>query len=509
MKVEFIDTHERFAELEASWRKVYAADPEASFFLSWEWLQRWLELLNHEWLVLAVREDCGEEHVAFLPLRIRTHGYSNGGCFTNFAMAGNRFADYTGFICHPQFYGDAIPALCNAIKSFRWGVVCFEGIRISELNLQRLLTCFPPEDFEIRKIMAVDPGDATDNSICPFVELAATWDDYLAGLSANSRQKLRRLIRTVEADPELKITHATEATFERDLDLLLTIWCKRWHSIKQERTAKLAAIMRAVLISGFRHGHVMLPILWSGSRAVGALALLLDSEKRTMLFLVGAREQDFAKPQPGLTLHAHTIRHAIEHGYVRYDFLRGNEPYKFAFGAREGHITSLAVKAKGARVERGTLDWRSVPAALGQANTQVREHRIDEADTGYRQILSLNPAQPDSLLGCARVMNSRRDGKAAECFSLKAIEALGNNADAARVELGRALILQGRHVAAEWVLARATAINPNNVAAHYQLGLVMEIVGRIDQAEECYQKAQSIDPEHPFAAQRLRKLAGT
>jgi CelD/BcsL family acetyltransferase involved in cellulose biosynthesis len=40
---------------------------------------------------------------------------------------------------------------------------------------------------------------------------------------------------------------------------------------------------------------------------------------------------------------AHVIRDAIERGFGRFDFLRGEEPYKYAFGARAEDLFNVVV----------------------------------------------------------------------------------------------------------------------------------------------------------------------
>jgi len=37
---------------------------------------------------------------------------------------------------------------------------------------------------------------------------------------------------------------------------------------------------------------------------------------------------------PGIVLLAHVIRDAIDRGFPVFDFLRGEEPYKYGFGLR-------------------------------------------------------------------------------------------------------------------------------------------------------------------------------
>jgi CelD/BcsL family acetyltransferase involved in cellulose biosynthesis len=80
--------------------------------------------------------------------------------------------------------------------------------------------------------------------------------------------------------------------------------------------------------------------------ALGALALLIDAEKMSLLFYVGGRDATVKSPLPGVVLHAYSIRHAIHRGFTTYDFLRGNEPYKYSFGKKERRIRHVIVVNK-------------------------------------------------------------------------------------------------------------------------------------------------------------------
>jgi len=62
--------------------------------------------------------------------------------------------------------------------------------------------------------------------------------------------------------------------------------------------------------------------------------------------------------------HAHSIRYAIENGFTEYDFLRGNETYKYSFGVKERSIRHIVIGTKNGRNIGGRLNSRTVPAAL-------------------------------------------------------------------------------------------------------------------------------------------------
>ncbi|TIX38767.1 MAG: GNAT family N-acetyltransferase, partial [Mesorhizobium sp.] len=66
----------------------------------------------------------------------------------------------------------------------------------------------------------------------------------------------------------------------------------------------------------------------------------------------------------GLVLHGYCIRRAIEQGFRSYDFLRGNEAYKYSYGVEETAIHCVLVKTRTGRNLGDRLDPRSVGSVL-------------------------------------------------------------------------------------------------------------------------------------------------
>jgi CelD/BcsL family acetyltransferase involved in cellulose biosynthesis len=54
--------------------------------------------------------------------------------------------------------------------------------------------------------------------------------------------------------------------------------------------------------------------------------------------------QKFMEYSPGIVLLAENIREAIEQGYELFDFLRGNEDYKYRMGGENTEIFMLKAK---------------------------------------------------------------------------------------------------------------------------------------------------------------------
>jgi tetratricopeptide (TPR) repeat protein len=169
-----------------------------------------------------------------------------------------------------------------------------------------------------------------------------------------------------------------------------------------------------MLTRSFQSGLVYLPTFWHGDRPVAALATLVEPRKRTFSFYMTGRDETFEGPPAGMILHAHSIRHAIAQGFVEYDFLRGNEPYKYSFGCKERQIHSIVLETKSGRNLGGRIDPRCIPDLLQQATELHRKGQSADAEIGYRRILEVEPKHADALHRLGQLLAAKGDFAAAK-----------------------------------------------------------------------------------------------
>ncbi len=350
MRIEVITSFSELSRLQPAWDAVYDADPEAQFFLSWSWLSGRLQELGKAWFVLVAKTGPDPSAcVAFLPVRM-CQVKKGDAIRRQLRMAGSPVADYTGFLCRPEHEALALAGFADALqrlaRQLHWDDLEIASLRASDRRLQLLLGRFPSDRFVPKHSSNVN-ADGIDNAVCPCVSLPQTWDEYLRhSVSANTRQKLRRFLRLVEGSPDLGIAAAGPETVEQDIQTLLDFWEARWGSRKVGRMDRIRAQTRSMLLRCFEADCLFLPMLRYQGRPVGALTILLDHRKKSYLFHMGGRDEAFDAPPPGLCLHAFSIRHAIEAGFRTYDFLRGNEAYKFSFGAEPHLLHSLVISSR-------------------------------------------------------------------------------------------------------------------------------------------------------------------
>ncbi len=387
MVISALRTLRDLRRIKPHWDAVYADDPDAQFFLSWDWIWNWVQVTKIDWCILAIRPDeSTSPYVAFLPLRIRTIAGARGGRGFELAMLGNRVADYTGILCMPRYQTKAVLALGKYLRHMPWTTLKFENICASAERSRLLANCFPRRQFAVEMVRGggavharsepdeEDRGDAVDQLVCPFARLPADWDQFLDGLGRNTRQKARRFLRKVDDETsDISIRLATAETLDRDIEILLGFWRRKWAPRKRERTDTICNNLR-VMLTRIGVGHaLLLPVLWRGDQPMGALGTIIDARKRSLLFMVSGCDTTTNNPPPGFVLHAYSLRYAIANGFQIYDFLRGNEAYKYAFASAERSLVSLAVERKAPRTlpvkiegaaPRRVPDWEEARPAL-------------------------------------------------------------------------------------------------------------------------------------------------
>jgi CelD/BcsL family acetyltransferase involved in cellulose biosynthesis len=492
MRIDIIDTHQALLDLKENWDAVYESDPEGQFFLSWTWISNWLDGDRSQWFILAAAPEGSSEYVAFFPLRLRTKMRKRGGFYNEITLAGRGLSDYSGIITHPDHEADAVAALSRYLRRSNWAALTLEFYRSSRGRLERLLRSFPVKEFRRNEIPAVNKRDNVNNLICPYIALPDTWDDYLGRLGSNTRQKMRRFLRKVDDGDEYRITVANADTVERDLDILMNFWSTKWTPRKGDRMPGLVRVNRSMFKACFDAGALFLPVMWQGDKPLGALSTLIDHQKKTFLFFLAGRDETVRTPVPsGVALHAYSLRHAVTNGIKTYDFLRGNEEYKYMFGVEEIQLHNLVVTTPGHENLGGKLDPRCILRVLSQT---VRFHKADKlghAELGYRQVLRVSPKSPAALYGYGQLLMRKGDPRGAARMFRKLVDVKPNERKA-WLRLAAALEADKRYADAAKAYRQLIHLAPADAEVYAKLAQTLLALGKTHEAGSALQTASSL-----------------
>jgi CelD/BcsL family acetyltransferase involved in cellulose biosynthesis len=186
-----------------------------------------------------------------------------------------------------------------------------------------------------------------------FVDLPGDWQAFLGSLSAQRRQRIRRLRRKLAARHPTRFFVWRDAnSLDRAVDELARLHRKRWQGTGASESfasAQYLGFHRGVVKACFMRGWLRLYCLQVGGQLV---AMLYTYRFRNRIYLMQAGfDPAYASFSIGFVLLGHALEHAIQEGNEVFDFLRGEHRYKdeLATGCRE----TLRIMA-----------WRSGPRAL-------------------------------------------------------------------------------------------------------------------------------------------------
>jgi CelD/BcsL family acetyltransferase involved in cellulose biosynthesis len=179
---------------------------------------------------------------------------------------------------------------------------------------------------------------------CPTITLPDNWNDYLALLRGKDRHELRRKIRRAEATVRIEyaITHDTE-TLAENLETFFALHRMSQQDDKREfMTEDKAAFFRDMAQQMWHAGWFDLIVLFADGVAVAALCSLPYGT--TYAAYNAGYHPDYAHLSAGILLFANRIQAAIAQRCSAFDFLRGNESYKYRFGASDQPLSRLLAR---------------------------------------------------------------------------------------------------------------------------------------------------------------------
>lgn len=393
MHIEIVDSIRRVIEVELDWDELYKIDPDANIYLSHRFISSIAARAAGKFRILMAWSD-DKRCIGIFPLLMQTRWNKTAKRLINeLDMLGHVFdADYTGVLCDPACEALVCEAFAREISKMSFGRIILSFFSGPASRLETFSAAFDPELFETtlseRKINA----GKTDNLTCPYIDLPGEFSAYLQTLSANSRQKLRRLLRQLDSDPDIHITRSRPETYKQDVAILAELWFLQYAEQKgQKRATKLAQQFREVVMIGLANGMVYLAILWRAGKPVAAQANYVDPVKRQALFHVGGRDETVRDLAVGLMLQTHCIRWSIAQGLKRYDFTLGDEPYKYSFGAVDRKISSTEISTKTGVNVSNRLDEGSREDVAEHIRRYAARGRSEDARTAARQALEVWP----------------------------------------------------------------------------------------------------------------------
>ncbi|MCP4357999.1 MAG: GNAT family N-acetyltransferase [Chloroflexi bacterium] len=208
---------------------------------------------------------------------------------------------------------------------------------------QAMDLCNIPADSPSRQILLSEAEKRglvfteTIHEVCPIITLTDTFDEYLASINSKQRREIKRKLRRAQgANAQLHIVGPDDdltQEVEDFLDLLQKSTYEKRDWLNDGRRALFHDTAKSALAAGL----LQLMFIEINGRKAAAL-FNFDYNDRIWVYNSGLDPASFGSLSLGVVLTAKAIEHAIENGRTSFDFLRGNETYKYRFGAVDTNI---------------------------------------------------------------------------------------------------------------------------------------------------------------------------
>ena len=314
IQIDLVSDEQSLDALEAEWWDLFKRSATATPFQSPAWLLAWWRSFRPGALcTLAVRD---ETLIGLAPMYLE-----DGRLGRRLLPIGIAISDYIDLLVDDRRKSDALAAIGQGVRALSWDIW-----ELGELK---------PGAYALAPELGACADAAVEaQSACPVLRWE-TGDDPLSRSPARKRRQIRRAesLAALRGDVKVQAMNTRPREF---LSALNELHAARWRVrgqagvLAESRVVRfhqdaLAALSAADLARCY--------VLEIGGRPAAAFYGL--SHRETLYAYLGGFAPEFAYESPGAILIARAMRMASAEGMQAFDFLRGQEDYKYAWGAED------------------------------------------------------------------------------------------------------------------------------------------------------------------------------
>jgi len=336
-----IETHFEsggFWALKPEWNDLVHRSCCDTLFLTWEWQSTWWKHLGEgQLLLLGFRSDTDSRLVGIAPF---FHSITQEGTSVLFLVGCRDVSDYLDLIVERGQEDVVYGALLDYLESSapEWDLVDICNIPQDSLTFSHLRDLADGRGFQT----LVEVED-----VCPIISLPETWDEYLMILDKKQRHEVRRKLRRADGEVDMRFVivgseHSLDSAMEAFIELHQKSTPEKDQFMDPQMQAFFFDVARVLQDRGWLQ---LVFVEMDGEKAASLLSF--DYGDAILVYNSGYDPARYRHLSPGIVVTARCIEHAIALGRSKFDFLRGDEVYKYRFGAQDTQVRRLVVARPG------------------------------------------------------------------------------------------------------------------------------------------------------------------
>ncbi len=178
----------------------------------------------------------------------------------------------------------------------------------------------------------------------PRIALNGDFEEYLSRVEKKQRHEIRRKMRrAIESERGVRWFISDMADPEAEIDSFLKLMEQDQNKAGFLREP-MRTQMRDVIHTAHENGWLWLAFLEADGQRIAA-ALNFDYDNKLWGYNAGVN-RDFMDLSPGWVLLGHILQWCCENGRTEFDFMRGDEDYKYRFGGVNKYVMRAKLTRK-------------------------------------------------------------------------------------------------------------------------------------------------------------------
>lgn len=327
-----------FDTLAQQWNQLTALSSTNTPFLTRQWQKIWWSYKSDDrsLRIITVRDESGKP-CGIAPL----YSEKKNGAEKLMLLGSTDLCDYLDFIVakdeEEHFYHTLLSYLVTT--STKQTTLCLNSVQ----QYSPTLAFFKEIAHHKGYVLDIEVEDTA-----PSLNLPGNFEVYLKGLTKKDRHEIRRKMRRAEKEGIIafkKLDQLSQImdTIPHFLDLFRKSMDKKDEFLNSEREGFFIAMAEELSKMGWLE-------LFALILDEKEIAYLLCFNYHDTLYLYNsAYDPDYSSISPGIVVITCCLEDAINRGIKRFDFLRGNEAYKYHFGAKNHTLNTLTLRLPGAK----------------------------------------------------------------------------------------------------------------------------------------------------------------
>ncbi len=339
MKIEAIRTLPELIALKKEWNELLAESASHVPFLRHEYITAWWQGLGGgEWeqgelFIITARQEQGAL-VGIAPL-FKTENREGEPALM--LLGSIEISDYLDIIARPE----DLPAFLEELLSYLAKEQMPGAALLDLYNLLEDSPTIPALQASAQKMGWQTTLQPLQH--CPYIPLPGDWEKYLCGIDKKQRHEIRRKMRRAHEYylPLNWYLLQDGDQLDQETDEFLKLMANDPDKAKF-LTPDMHTQMHSIVRAAYDAGWLQLAFIEVNGEKVAAY-LNFDYMNHIWVYNSGL-DFRFSELSPGWVLLAYLLEWANEHGRQCFDFMRGDEQYKYRFGAIDRRVMRLTVR---------------------------------------------------------------------------------------------------------------------------------------------------------------------